>query len=184
MVLLPLNTGLWPKVVFSDMRLLFHFILQNMMENKNIEIERKFMVKDESFKSETHSKIRIMQGYLSKRKESTVRVRLYGDKGFITIKGITTGLTREEFEYEIPSEDALRLLNLCDGGIIDKIRYIYKDGDFCWEIDEFHGALEGLVLAEIELPSEDTEFPIPSFIGEEVSGNPEYYNSNLANRIS
>ncbi len=144
-----------------------------------IEIERKYLVKDSSFKGMAVSKHNMIQGYLSRDPERTVRIRLKDNTAFITVKGITKGESRLEFEYEIPYEDALELIKLCESPVIDKTRYNVPYGNFIWEVDEFHGQLEGLTLAEIELPSTDTEFLIPSFIGKDVTGDPTYYNSNL-----
>lgn len=144
-----------------------------------IEIERKYLVKDPSFKELSVSKHRLIQGYLNRDPYRTVRVRLKDDKGYITVKGKTIGETRLEFEYEIPHEDALELMELCESPVIDKTRYIVPFGNFLWEVDEFHGKLDGFTLAEIELPGVDTEFNIPTFIGKDVTGDPRYYNSNL-----
>jgi len=143
------------------------------------EIERKFLVKGDDWKSlasGTHYK----QGYLNSQKERVVRVRTIDDKGFLTIKGITTGATRMEFEYEIPAVEADELLDeLCEKPIIEKHRYKIPMDGFTWEIDEFHGENEGLTVAEIELKFEGQAFPKPEWIGEEVTGDPRYYNSNL-----
>ena len=144
------------------------------------EIERKYLVKDLSFKSMTSDIIHICQGYISRRPEGTVRVRIKGNRGFITIKGKNAGVSRDEWEYEIPLADAEEMLTrVCEGTVIDKHRHIVEYHGFTWEIDVFHGSHEGLIIAEIELPSADTAFPLPPFIAEEVTGNPDYYNSNL-----
>ena len=146
------------------------------------EIERKFLVVSD-YKSEVYSSVRIIQGYLCRVPERVIRIRIKGEKGFITIKGATTasGLSRFEWEQEIPLEDAKSLLLLAEPGIIEKTRHLVRntDGRHIWEIDEFHGRLEGRTLAEIELPNETQQFAIPDFIGEEVTGQPEYYNSNM-----
>ncbi len=143
------------------------------------EIERKYLVKQETWKPQaegTHFK----QGYLNAQKERVVRVRIEGDKAKITIKGITTGVTRSEFEYLIPVDDAALLLdNLCEQPLIDKHRYRQEVGGKVWEIDVFHGQNEGLVVAEIELASEDEGFILPSWAVQEVSSDPRYFNSNL-----
>jgi adenylate cyclase len=143
------------------------------------EIERKFLVIAPTYRElakGTHYK----QGYLNSQKERVVRVRTIDETGFMTIKGITKGATRLEYEYEIPASDANELLDLlCEQPIIDKHRYKVKMGEFVWEIDEFHGDNEGLTVAEVELESEDQEYPKPDWIGEEVTGDPRYYNSNL-----
>lgn len=145
----------------------------------NIEIERKFLVVSDGYKAHTEGK-RIVQGYICNEKERVVRVRIYGDKAFITIKDATVGFARHEFEYEIPLTDARTLLHsVCRQPIIDKTRYRYTYGQFCWEIDEFHGENEGLVVAELELPSVDTAFEKPDFVGDEVTDDPRYYNANL-----
>lgn len=143
------------------------------------EIERKFLVTSTAYRDlakGTHYK----QGYLNSQKERVVRVRTIDTTGFMTVKGITKGATRLEYEYEIPAKDADELLDqLCEQPIIDKHRYKVATGDFVWEIDEFHGDNEGLTVAEVELESEDQDFPKPDWIGEEVTGDPRYYNSNL-----
>ncbi len=108
-----------------------------------------------------------------------MRVRTKGEKGYLTVKGKTIGASRLEFEYEIPFDDALEMLTICEGTILSKTRYHVPFEGFVWEVDEFHGNREGLVTAEIELPEENTEYSLPPFIGENVTGNPAYYNSNL-----
>ncbi len=142
------------------------------------EIERKFLVKG-SFPKENG--VRIIQGYLSSVPERTVRVRVKGDKGFLTVKGIgnESGASRFEWEIEIPKEDALQLLKICEPGVIDKTRYHVKVGNHTFEIDEFYGDNEGLVIAEVELKDESEEFEKPEWLGEEVTGNVKYYNSML-----
>ena len=148
------------------------------------EIERKFLVAGD-FKAEVSKSTRIIQGYLSSVPERTVRVRVKGDKGFITIKGIgnQSGASRFEWEKEIPTEEAEQLLAICEPGVIDKTRYLVKspDGRHTWEIDEFYGDNEGLVLAEVELASEDEPFMKPDFIGREVTGDRRFYNSHMRN---
>lgn len=145
------------------------------------EIERKFLVKGE-FKQFAKDAVRITQGYLSTVPERTVRIRKYGDKGFITIKGITgsSGLSRLEWEKEIPKDEAEQLLTICEGGIIDKTRYLIDVDEHTFEVDEFHGDHEGLVIAEIELTSEDEQFTKPDWIWKEVTGDLRYYNSMLS----
>ncbi|MBP3738619.1 MAG: CYTH domain-containing protein [Muribaculaceae bacterium] len=144
------------------------------------EIERKFLVKGE-FKSEAFKATRITQGYLSSVPERTVRVRIKGDKGFITIKGIgnASGASRYEWEKEIPVEDVQELLKICEPGVIDKTRYLVKAGERTFEVDEFYGDNEGLTMAEVELPSEDAAFDRPAWLGEEVTGDSRFYNSML-----
>lgn len=144
------------------------------------EIERKYLVINDSYREQTVSSVRITQGYISRRKEGTVRVRIFGNRGFITVKSPTRGIERCEWEYEIPAEDAREMLStVCEPGIIDKTRHIIDYQGFRWEVDEFHGPLAPLVLAEVELPDSSVCPPIPPFIGEEVSDNPAYFNSNL-----
>jgi CYTH domain-containing protein len=141
------------------------------------EIERKFLVKEGSWRQAKGSQYR--QGYLNSIKERIVRVRTISDKGYLTIKGITVGASRMEFEYEIPLQDANELLKICEKPLIEKIRYTMEDGGMVWEIDEFAGDNQGLIVAEVELDSEDQQFPRPDWIGEEVTGDPRYFNSNL-----
>ena len=142
------------------------------------EIERKFLVQGTQWRNDTG--VRFSQGYLNRDKERTVRVRLAGRKAFLTIKGVTRGPSRTEFEYEIPMEDAEQLLKLCDGPIIEKTRYRIVHQGSTWEVDEFLGENAGLVIAEIELTSEDQPFSRPPWLGEEVTHDRRYYNSNLA----
>lgn len=143
------------------------------------EIERKFLVKDEEFKNLAKG-VNYRQGYLSTVKERTVRVRTTDSEGFLTIKGITVGASRAEYEYKIPAADANEMLdNLCEKPIVEKNRYKIAAGKHTWEIDEFLGANLGLIVAEIELGAEDEKFEKPSWIGEEVTGDPKYFNSNL-----
>lgn len=144
------------------------------------EIERKFIVKGD-FTADVYSSERIVQGYICSEPGRTVRVRIRGEKGFLTIKGPSDdkGLSRYEFEQEIPLVDAEQLLKLCEPGSIDKVRHLVRGGKHTWEVDVFHGANEGLVMAEIELASEDEPFEKPDWIGEEVSGDRRYYNSML-----
>ncbi len=145
------------------------------------EIERKFLVKSD-YKSWVTKETRITQGYLSSVPERTVRARIKGDKGFLTIKGIgsASGASRFEWEREIPVEEASSLLDICEPGVIDKTRYIVPEGSgLKFEVDEFYGDNEGLTVAEIELPSEDHPFDKPGWLGEEVTGDARYYNSML-----
>lgn len=144
------------------------------------EIERKFLVCGD-YKSSAFKSLRITQGYLSSVPERTVRVRIKGDKGYITVKGAgsASGASRFEWEKEIPLEDAESLLKLCEPGVIDKTRYLVKVGDHTFEVDEFYGDNEGLTVAEVELSAEDEAFDKPSWLGEEVTGDPRYYNSAL-----
>ena len=144
------------------------------------EIERKFLVKGD-FKPFVEKSTRIVQGYLSSVPERTVRVRIKGDKGFLTIKGIgnESGASRFEWETEITKTDAENLLKICEPGVIDKIRHLVKAGKHTYEVDEFFGDNEGLIVAEVELSSEDEAFEKPEWLGEEVTGDPKYYNSML-----
>lgn len=144
-----------------------------------LEIEHKYLVKNDSYKQLATSFQSISQGYLCREPERTVRVRVRDDKGFLTVKGRNHGSVRDEFEYPVPYDDALRMLGMCMPPILEKIRYIVPFEGHVWEVDEFHGNRAGLVTAEIELHSEDERYDIPSFVGENVTGNPAYYNSNL-----
>ena len=147
-----------------------------------IEIERKFLVKSNDFKTQAFAQNRIAQGYLNSTPERTVRVRIKGEKGFLTIKGIgnESGMTRFEWEKEIPVEEALQLLKLCEGGKIDKIRFEIQSGKHIFEVDEFFGENEGLIIAEIELSSETENFEKPDWLGEEVTNDEKYYNAYLS----
>lgn len=145
-----------------------------------VEIERKFLVKDDSFKTYASEVSEIRQGYLNREPERVVRIRIRGNRGYLTVKGRNIGASRLEFEYEIPLKDAEEMLSLCVPPILSKSRYIVVGEDgLRWEIDEFHGHREGLVLAEVELNSADQPVILPSFISEEVTGDPRYFNSNL-----
>jgi adenylate cyclase len=145
-----------------------------------IEIERKFLVKGD-FKSESEKATRITQGYLSSVAERTVRVRIKGSKGFVTIKGVASvsGASRYELEKEITVEEANELLKICEPGVIDKTRFLVTKGKHTFEVDEFYGENEGLIVAEVELSSEEEAFDRPSWLGEEVTGDARYYNSML-----
>lgn len=145
-----------------------------------LEIERKFLVKGE-FKTQASRSMRITQGYLSSVSERTVRVRIKGDKGFITIKGIASasGASRYEWEKEIPVSEVIELLKICEPGVIDKTRYLVNVGKHTYEVDEFYGDNEGLTIAEIELGSEEEAFIKPVWLGDEVIGVSKYFNSML-----
>ena len=145
-----------------------------------IETERKFLVRGD-YKSQAYSSSRIKQGYICSGHGRTVRVRLRDDQGYLTIKGPSDlkGMSRYEFEKEITYHEAEELMRLCEPGIIDKTRYLVKSGDHTFEVDEFYGENEGLIVAEVELESEDEVFVKPGFIGEEVTGDIRYYNSQL-----
>jgi len=143
------------------------------------EIERKFLVQGEDWRKLAKG-TSYRQGYLSSVKERTVRVRTIDDKGFLTIKGVTVGASRAEYEYPVPGADADEMLtNLCEKPLIEKKRYKIPQASFTWEVDEFFGDNQGLIVAEIELPTEDARFDKPAWIGREVTGNPLYFNSNL-----
>ena len=143
------------------------------------EIERKFLVKGEAWKSLATGR-RYRQGYLNSAKERTVRVRTIDNRAFLTVKGPNTGITRSEFEYEIPLEDARAMLDtLAERPLIEKTRYKIASSGHVWEVDEFEGENQGLVVAEIELSTEGESFEKPEWIGEEVSDDPRYYNSSL-----
>ena len=144
------------------------------------EIEKKFLVAGE-FKESAKKATRITQGYLSSVPERTVRVRVKGEKGYITVKGIgnDSGASRFEWEKEIPVEDVCDLLKICEPGVIDKTRYLVDCDGHTFEVDEFYGDNEGLVVAEVELGDENEAFTRPSWLGEEVTGDKKYYNSML-----
>lgn len=143
------------------------------------EIERKFLVSDLSCIDGSEG-VRIAQGYLSQDPERTVRVRLAGDQAWLTIKGRSEGISRAEYEYGIPLADAKDLLGLCLPSVIDKTRHCIDFGGHVWEVDVFHGANDGLVVAEVELASENVQPELPPWVGLEVSGDPRYFNSRLA----
>jgi adenylate cyclase len=146
------------------------------------EIERKFLVVDTSAAAAVPG-VRIRQGYLSTVPERTVRVRRAGDRAFVTIKGRSTRLTRDEFEYEIPPSDADELLDrLCEQPLVEKSRHVVEHGGRRWEVDVFEGDNAGLVVAEVELPAEDAQVAIPRWVGREVSADPRYLNANLVRR--
>ena len=146
-----------------------------------LEIERKFLVLNESYRSEAFRSDRISQGYLCRQNCNSVRVRIRGDKGYLTIKGpsLDGGLSRYEWEKEIPLPEAEELLLLCGDALIDKRRYLVKCGKHVYEVDEFYGDNQGLVVAEIELDDENESFEKPAFLGAEVTGDRKYYNSHL-----
>ena len=148
-----------------------------------VEIERKFLVTNRDFISESSENFRIVQGYLNSNPERTVRVRIKGDKGFLTIKGKgnDSGMSRFEWEKEIAISEAEALLSLCEKGAIDKIRYEIPIGNHTYEVDVFFGENEGLIVAEIELKSENESFSKPNWLGEEVTSDERYYNAYLSN---
>ena len=146
-----------------------------------LEIERKFLVLDDSYKQLSYGSSHIMQGYICSERGRTVRVRIRDERAYLTIKGpsMNGGLSRYEFEREIPLDDAQQMMLFCEPGIIDKTRWLVKSGHHTFEVDEFFGDNEGLVVAEVELAYEDEPFEKPSFIGKEVTGDRRYYNSQL-----
>ena len=145
------------------------------------EIERKFLVKDDSYKALAYHASRIAQGYICSMRGRTVRVRIRDEKGYLTIKGPAdeAGLGRYEWEREIPLQEAKELMNLCEPGMIDKTRYLVQSGKHVFEVDEFYGENEGLTIAEVELAAKDEAYEKPDFVGEEVTGDVRYYNSFL-----
>ncbi len=144
------------------------------------EIERKFLLTGAGWRGLSDG-VLYRQGYVARSAENTVRVRTAGERAWLTIKGPTVGLSRLELEYEIPTADANQMLDdLCRGSIIKKHRYRIAHAGLIWEVDEFHGLNDGLVIAEVELESEDQEIELPEWVGEEVSSDPRYYNANLA----
>ena len=147
-----------------------------------IEIERKFLVKANDFKAEAFKKTRIVQGFLNTDPHRTVRIRINGEQAFITVKGLSnrTGLSRFEWEKEIPVNEAEALLDLCEPGIIEKVRYLVKINNHTFEVDEFLGENQGLIIAEVELKDENESFTKPYWVGPEVTGDARYYNSQLS----
>ncbi len=147
-----------------------------------LEIERKFLVNSDEFKSLAFTKNHIAQGYLNSHPERTVRIRIKGESGFLTIKGKgnESGISRFEWETEIPLIEAKHLIQLCENGVIDKIRYEVQSGNHVFEVDEFFGENEGLIVAEIELKSEDESFEKPDWLGNEVTNDERYYNAYLS----
>jgi len=143
------------------------------------EIERKFLTKSDAWRSNAIGTF-YRQGYLSTNKERTVRIRTIGNKGYITVKGIAKGAVRAEYEYEIPVNDANEMLNtLCEQPIIEKMRYEIEYDELIWVVDEFEGLNKGLILVEVELSDENQKIDLPDWVGSEVTGDPNYFNSNL-----
>jgi adenylate cyclase len=148
-----------------------------------IEIERKFLVRSDQWRAEARPGQRYRQGYLHARPDVSVRVRVVGGEGFLTVKGATRGIERLEFEYVIPRADAETMLaQLCGRPLIEKTRFLVPHAGRTWEVDVFDGENAGLVVAEVELPSTDAELTLPPWVGQEVSGDARYYNANLARR--
>lgn len=145
----------------------------------SVEIEHKYLVKNDNYRAMAESHEDIRQGYLCREPDRTVRVRIRGGRGYVTVKGRNSGSSRLEFEYQVPLPDAEAMLSLCPPPVLEKTRWLVPFESHVWEVDEFHGDREGLVTAEIELASEGERYAIPGFVGEDVTGNPAYYNSNL-----
>jgi len=143
-----------------------------------IEIERKFLVTSSAWRSS--APVYFCQGYLNHDKHRTVRIRIAGDRGILTVKGLTIGASRSEFEYEIPLDDAQEMLKFCDGPLVEKNRHIVQHAERTWEVDEFLGDNKGLVVAEVELASEDQTLDVPSWVGAEITNDSRYFNSNLS----
>lgn len=144
------------------------------------EIERKFLVNGDKWRT-LGTGIIYCQGYIRTTNETTVRIRIVGERGYLTIKGLTVGTSRPEFEYPIPIEDAREMLNtLCERPLIEKIRFRIEQGGLIWEVDEFLGENQGLIIAEVELTDENQVIELPDWIGAEVSNEPRYFNANLA----
>lgn len=144
------------------------------------EIERKFLVKNDGYRSMSCGERHIVQAYLSRDPKATVRVRISDSSAWLTVKGLNRGAVRDEWEYGIPVDDARQMIERCASGrVIDKIRRLVDFGGYRWEVDEFQGELAGLTVAEVELPSADAELELPPFVGEEVTGDSRYYNSSL-----
>lgn len=145
-----------------------------------VEIEHKYLVKDNGFLEMQTDQLEISQGYLCSDPERTVRVRIRNNKSYLTIKGRTNGAARNEYEYEIPISDAREMLKMCKPNVIRKIRHIVPFRGHIWEIDEFLDDLYPLIIAEIELKENNEQYDLPEFIGKNVTGDPQYYNSNLS----
>ena len=146
-----------------------------------VEVERKFLVVDDSWRAEVIKATRIVQGYLARTGRVTLRVRIKGEAGFVTIKGETRGISRSEFEYPVPVDDARAMLDgLADGPVVDKVRHLVPVGGHTWEVDVFEGANAPLVMAEVELGDPDEPFELPAWAGQDVSDDARYYNVNLA----
>ena len=157
----------------------FNLAIESLTLRMATEIERKFLVKGDEWRT-LATGIVYRQGYLSTKKDCSVRVRLVGDRGYLTIKGLTQGFSRAEYEYVIPAEDARYMLDkLCVRPLIEKTRYKIDYAGLTWEVDEFAGENQGLIIAEVELPEENHQIELPNWIDKEVSDDPRYYNVNL-----
>ncbi len=155
-----------------------------LQENSMLEIERKFLVKNEDFKKEAYQSFHIKQGYLNSHPERTTRIRIKENKAFMTVKGKSSesGLSRFEWEKEIDLKDAEALLQLCEPGKIEKTRFLVKSGNHIFEVDEFYGENEGLIVAEVEMNSESDQVLLPDWLANEVTGEQKYYNSALTQK--
>ena len=155
-----------------------------LQENSMLEIERKFLVKNEDFKKEAYQSFHIKQGYLNSHPERTTRIRIKKNKAFMTVKGKSSesGLSRFEWEKEIDLKDAEALLQLCEPGKIEKTRFLVKSGNHIFEVDEFYGENEGLIVAEVEMNSESDQVLLPDWLANEVTGEQKYYNSALTQK--
>ena len=149
---------------------------------EHLEIERKFLVRSEAYKVQASTQTTMAQGFLNTHPERTVRVRIVGDKGFLTVKGASnaSGVSRFEWEHQIPHGEAVNLIDLCEGSIVQKIRYRVNFQGHIFEVDEFLGENVGLTVAELELEHEDQRYGRPSWLGKEITGQTKYYNSQLA----
>lgn len=145
----------------------------------SIEIERKYLIADDGWQAAAAEGVECRQGYLVSDEQKTVRIRIMGDRGYLTVKGATRGLSRKEFEYQIDLADAVCMLELCEN-IVEKTRYTFRQHGMIWEVDVFTGENAGLVMAEVELESEEQQIELPDWVGKEVSGDPRYYNACLA----
>lgn len=145
-----------------------------------VEIERKYLISGDGWRAESPVGVRMAQGYLSREAGRTVRVRVAGDRAWLTIKGATAGISRTEFEYEIPVEEGRQLLEMCEPSVIDKTRFLVPHGNHVWEVDVFHGENAGLIVAEVELRDESECPELPGWVGREVSDDRRYANSCLS----
>lgn len=173
------------KITPQSVTISLPFIVEPSLNLKvMLEIERKFLVKNDHYKQSAIKVRHIRQGYLSTSIDATVRVRIVDDEAYLTIKSRTVGATRGEWEYAVPCEDALAMIEATGCKCIEKRRYLIPESDsLTWEVDEFLQPHNGLTIAEIELPSEDTPFKKPDWVGEEVTGDPQYYNSEIVKML-
>lgn len=143
------------------------------------EIEHKYLVVNDSFKDMASGKVEIRQGYLNRNPDRTVRIRTMGTNGYLTVKSRNHGAKRLEFEYQIPGHDAEEILKLAEPGIVEKTRWFVPYGNLIWEVDEFHGSQKGVIVAEVEIPVDGIVYEKPPFIGQDITGDPAFYNSNM-----